>query len=96
MPSSDKPKKSREKQTKNHVITHDGHRAIPKPRVVVFGGADHEVTDCESLYISTGEKNDTPVKRGFLVRCKGGRQFKLEMTDGASWEITPIPGPKLI
>ena len=78
---------------KNKVLTYDGYRAMQKPRVIIFDGMEFDVSDCESLYISTGERSDAPVKRGFRVRCLGGRQFELELTEGDGWRIKPIPGP---
>lgn len=86
MPSCNHPKHST-------VLTYDGHRAVQRPRIVIFEGVNYEVTECESLYISTGIRSDSPVKRGFHVRCQGGRQFKLELTEGIGWQIDPLPGP---
>ena len=77
------------------VLTYDGRKAFERPRVVIWEGIEHEVTRSVSLYISTGLASDAPVKRGFHVRCRGGRQFKLELTEGAGWKIEPIPGPHL-
>ncbi len=80
----------------NRVITYDGHRAFERPEAVVFEGKRHEVVSSESLFISTGVETDSPVKRGFMVRCEGGARFRLVLTEGVGWEITPIPGPKLV
>lgn len=80
----------------DRVITYDGHRAFEKPKAVVFEGKRHEVASSESLFISTGVEADSPVKRGFAVRCEGGARFKLVLTEGVGWEITPILGPKMV
>ena len=86
MPSSDS-------YLPDNVLTYDGHRAHQRPRVVVFQCVEYDVIECESLYISTGVRADAPVKRGFRVRCKGGRQFKLELTEGTGWTVAPVDGP---
>ncbi|MBN2529686.1 MAG: hypothetical protein JXR76_25070 [Deltaproteobacteria bacterium] len=86
MPSSNKKQSGR-------VLTYDGHRAMQRPRMVVFEGVHYEVVECESLYISTGIHSNCPVKRGFHVRCLGGRQFRLELTEGVGWQIETVPGP---
>ena len=78
------------------VITYDGHRAFERPDAVIFKGKRHEVASSESLFISTGVETDSPVKRGFMVRCEGGARFKLVLTEGIGWEITPIAGPMLV
>jgi hypothetical protein len=80
----------------DRVITYDGHRAFERPKTVVFDGNRHEVVSSESLFISTGVETDSHVKRGFMVRCEGGARFKLVLTEGVGWEITPIAGPKLV
>ena len=80
----------------DRVITHDGHRAFERAKTVIFEGKRHEVVSSESLFISTGVETDSPVKRGFEVRCEGGARFKLVLTEGVGWEITPIAGPKLV
>lgn len=80
----------------DRVITYDGHRAFEKPKAVVFEGKRHEVVSSESLFISTGVETDSPVKRGFEVRCEGGARFKLVLTEGVGWEITPIAGPRIV
>ncbi|MBN2340100.1 MAG: hypothetical protein JXX29_08710 [Deltaproteobacteria bacterium] len=79
--------------TPNQVLTYDGHRNAQRPRMIVFESQEYLIIECETLYISTGEATDAPVKRGFHVRCKGGRQFKLELIEGTGWIIDALPGP---
>jgi hypothetical protein len=79
-------------QTDN-VLTYDGHRAQQRPRIVIFKGVEYLVIECQTLYISTGIHQHAPVKRGFEVRCQGGRQFKLELTEGIGWKIDTVDGP---
>jgi len=80
----------------DRVITFDGHRAFDRPVAVVHGGARLEVVACVSLYISTGVEPASPVRRGFEVRCAGGRRFRLILTEGVGWEIIPLPGPSAV
>ena len=75
------------------VLTYDGHRAMQRPRIVLFDNIEYRVIECESLFISTGVLASSPVKRGFHVRCDGGRQFKLTLTEGVGWFIESMPGP---
>ena len=77
----------------NRVFTYDGYRAMQRPRLVLFESVEYAVIECESLYISTGESTNSAVKRGFGVRCSGGRQFELELIEGKGWRIKPLPGP---
>ncbi|MBN2717243.1 MAG: hypothetical protein JXX14_15425 [Deltaproteobacteria bacterium] len=74
------------------VLTYDGHRAAQRPRVVIFDDIEYQVRECESLFISTGEAASAPVRRGFVVRCEGGRQFRLTLTEGVGWLIESQPG----
>ena len=80
----------------DRVITLDDYRRAVRPMTVVFGGRELKVVESVSLFVSAGVDYDSPVRRGFRVRCEGGARFELVLTEGVGWEITPIPGPRLV
>lgn len=80
----------------SRVITHDGHRADERPMAVVIGGERLDILRIEDTWMAAGVDEAAPVRRGFVVRCRGGARFRLVLTEGAGWEVTVLPGPRLV
>ncbi len=78
------------------VITHDGYRAEQTPIAVVFDEQRFDVTVIEDAWIATGVDPADAVRRGYLVKCKGGSRFRIEHTEQEGWNIERIPGPHLV
>jgi hypothetical protein len=78
------------------VITHDGHRADERPMAVVIAGERHDIVRIDETWMAAGVDESAPVRRGFVVRCRGGARFRLVLTEGAGWEVTELPGPRLV
>ena len=82
------------KYPKPRVLTHDGHRSNERPSAVIWEDQVYEVMHTEYLFISTGIESTSPVKRGFLVHCRGGARFKLVLEEGSGWIVELLPGPR--
>ena len=78
------------------VVTHDSWRGDGRPVAVFCGDERLDIADIERSWISTGVDTASPVKRGFEVRCRGGARFRLVRTEGAGWDVLPLPGPRLV
>ena len=78
------------------VITHDAYRADQRPVAVVFEGTRFDVAEIEDSWIATGVETTSPVRRGFVVRCRGGARFELVHVDQSGWRVKQIPGPRLV
>jgi len=63
---------------------------------VVVGGERLDIVRIEDTWMAAGVDEAAPVRRGFVVRCRGGSRFRLVLTEGAGWEVAPLPGPRLI
>lgn len=78
------------------VITHDAYRAHQRPVAVIFEGERFDVLEIENSWIATGVETTSPVRRGFVVRCRGGARFELVHTDERGWNVKLLPGPRLV
>jgi len=78
------------------VVTHDAYRANQRPVAVVLGERRHDVLAIERSWIAAGVETTSEVRRGFLVRCRGGARFELVHTDAGGWRVEELPGPRLV
>ena len=77
------------------VIAHSGYRGDERPIAVVLDGERLDVTDIENSWIASGVDPLDELRRGFVVRCRGGARLRLVCSDDTGWTGEVIPGPRL-
>ena len=85
-----------EKLPRQDVITMDGQRVRQTPIAVIHDGQRFDITEIDHSWIATGVDTAAPVRHGYEVRCRGGARFKLVLTEGGAWDVSLLPGPRLV
>jgi hypothetical protein len=78
------------------VVTHDSWKGDGTPVAVFCDDERFDIIEIERSWIATGVATTAPVRRGFVVRCRGGARFTLVLTEGGGWDVAPLPGPRLV
>ena len=74
------------------IIAYDGHRADVRPKKIVDNDLTLDIIDIEDAWVETGVDPASPVIHGFVVRCSGGRRYRVRHRSDGGWSAERLTG----